>query len=69
MDYWVSKAEYIFILFISLPNGSKKIWSLLTHHSNTPVFHHSKASVCGTANFLWPPTAGSSTGPKDPVFN
>jgi len=25
MDYWVSKAEYIFILFIGLPNVSKKI--------------------------------------------
>jgi len=25
MDYWVFKAEYIFILFIGLPNVSKKI--------------------------------------------
>jgi len=52
MDYEVSEAEHIFILFISLPNVSKKIRSPLINHSNTLVFHHFMASVCGTANFL-----------------
>lgn len=43
MEYWVSKAEIIFILIPEIPVYRKKISSYLTHYSNIPVCQHSIA--------------------------